>query len=424
MQIEERKIHGFTVIWTELMRKGLTAHGYLWPMSAPRLFPNATTIEQFCAENAGKNALELRLKKSKSADYDLLISQLEVRSQMSERFAPLIERRGYLFPPKARLSQASSCATALWRGQELAKHLPSGARIWDVTGGSGIDTWGLEEEGFQTMVTEPDPHLAALLVHNGTVLGVQREVQHCASESFMPTNALDAIYVDPSRLDEAGKRVYHPADCFPNALTELPRWLSLASNVWIKLSPMVDPNEALKWFPGTRSLYLLSVGREMKEVFLHVQDGTCEFPARIAVDLNANGSEHYRIAIHPQAAKPSLSAPKTYLYDADAALVAGRAIPSLAGEYSLHQLHPESRLLTSDTLHPGFPGRIFQVDAIHTPFKGDWPFGASVVVRGYPEKADQIRKRMKLKENAEHYLLATVWGENERGFIAARRLGA
>ncbi|NDH90271.1 MAG: SAM-dependent methyltransferase, partial [Flavobacteriia bacterium] len=47
----------------------------------------------------------------------------------------------------------------------------------------------------------------------------------------------------------------------------------------------------------------------------------------------------------------------------------------------------------------------------------------SVVVRGYPEKAEHIRKRLKLKENAEHYLLATVWG-NERGFIAARRLGA
>ncbi|NDD36491.1 MAG: hypothetical protein EBZ26_09360, partial [Flavobacteriia bacterium] len=83
-----------------------------------------------------------------------------------------------------------------------------------------------------------------------------------------------------------------------------------------------------------------------------------------------------------------------------------------------------SRLLTSDSLHLDFPGRVFQVDALHAPFKGDWPFGASVVVRGYSEKADSIRKRMKLKENAEHYLLATVWGENERGFIAARRLGA
>ena len=386
-------------------------------------FPTAATVEQFCAENAGKNVLDLRLKKSKSPDFEWLINQLEVRSQMSERFAPLLERPGYLFPSKARLSQASSCATAAWRGRELAKQLPSSARIWDVTGGSGIDTWGLEEAGFRTVVTEPDPELAALHVHNASILGTAREVHACANEGFTPSEVLDAIYVDPSRLDESGKRVYHPADCFPNALTELPRWLSLAPVVWIKLSPMVDPDEALTWFPGTRTLYLLSVGREMKEVLLHIQAGSCEHPARIAVDLHTDGFEHYRYAINPKTAQPSLSTPKTSLYDADAALVAGRAIPSLAADYGLQQLHPESRLLTSDVVHLDFPGRVFQVDAIHAPFKGDWPFGASVVVRGYPEKADHIRKRMKLKENAEHYLLATVWG-NERGFIAARRLGA
>ena len=386
-------------------------------------FPTAATVEQFCAENAGKNVLDLRLKKSKSPDFEWLINQLEVRSQMSERFAPLLERPGYLFPSKARLSQASSCATAAWRGRELAKQLPSSARIWDVTGGSGIDTWGLEEAGFRTVVTEPDPELAALHVHNASILGTAREVHACASEGFTPSEVLDGIYVDPSRLDESGKRVYHPVDCFPNALTELPRWLSLASEVWIKLSPMVDPDEALTWFPGTRTLYLLSVGREMKEVLLHVQAERSEHPARIAVDLHADASENYRVGIDPKAAKPSLSAPKTYLYDADAALVAGRAIPSVAADFGLQQLHPESRLLTSDSLHLDFPGRVFQVDALHPPFKGDWPFGASVVVRGYPEKAEHIRKRLKLKENAEHYLLATVWG-NERGFIAARRLGA
>jgi hypothetical protein len=381
-------------------------------------------VAQFCAENAGNNLLDLRLKKGKSPNFDLLINQLEVRSQMSERFAPLLERSGYLFPSKARLSQASSCATAAWRGLELVKHLPRVARIWDVTGGSGVDTWGLEEAGLRTLVTEPDPELAALHVHNASILGAGREVHACASEDFTPSEALDAIYVDPSRLDESGKRVYHPADCFPNALTELPRWLSLAPVVWIKLSPMVDPDEALTWFPGTRTLYLLSVGREMKEVLLHIQAEPCEHPTRVAVDLHVDGSEYYRVDIDTQALKPSLSVPRTYLYDADAALVAGRAIPSLAAGYGLQQLHPESRLLTSDTLHTDFPGRVFHVDALHAPFKGDWPFGASVVVRGYPEKADHIRKRMKLKENSEHYLLATVWGKNERGFIAARRIGA
>ncbi|HBJ71868.1 MAG TPA: hypothetical protein DDY62_05785 [Cryomorphaceae bacterium] len=64
------------------------------------------------------------------------------------------------------------------------------------------------------------------------------------------------------------------------------------------------------------------------------------------------------------------------------------------------------------------------MDAIHPPYQGTWPKGASVVVRGYPDTADRIRKRLRLPENAEHYLLATVWGDKELGFIAARRLWA
>ncbi len=162
----------------------------------------------------------------------------------------------------------------------MAKQLHGGACVWDVTGGSGIDTWGLEEAGFRTLVTEPNPELAALHAHNAAALGVPREIHPCASEDFHAFRSPEtgSMWI-PSRLDESGKRVYHPADCFPNALTELPRWLRLAPDVWIKLSPMVDPDEALTWFPGTRTIYLLSVGREMKEVLLHVQDDRCENPS-------------------------------------------------------------------------------------------------------------------------------------------------
>jgi len=393
-------------------------------MALSPTFPSASEVEAFCAENVGKEPLQLRLKKSKPPQFETLLNQLEVRSQMSERFGPLIECPGYVFPPKSKLSQASSCATALWRGRELGLTLTKGSRIWDVTGGSGVDTWGLEMAGFHTLVTEPDRGLAALHVHNARILEVEREVHGVASEQFTPEVPVDALYVDPSRLDTDGKRVYHPKDCFPNPLVELPRWLEQAENVWIKLSPMVDPDEVLHWFPNVQAVYLLSVHREMKEVLVHVTRQPNLAPGRSAIDLYPDGTERYRFAIDPQAQKPTLDHPRTYLYDADAALVAGRGIPTLAETFAMQQLHPDSRLLTSHVLHTDFPGRVFQVDGIHAPFKGDWPNGASVVVRGYPDKADSIRSQMKLKENAEHYLLATVWGETERGFIAARRVGA
>ena len=80
-------------------------------MALSPTFPSASEVEAFCAENAGKEPLQLRLKKSKPPQFETLLNQLEVRSQMSERFGPLIECPGYVFPPKSKLSQASSCAT-------------------------------------------------------------------------------------------------------------------------------------------------------------------------------------------------------------------------------------------------------------------------------------------------------------------------
>ena len=104
--------------------------------------------------------------------------------------------------------------------------------------------------------------------------------------------------------------------------------------------------------------------------------------------------------------------------------MAARGIPTIASHFNLAQLHPESRLLTSDQFFSDFPGRIFELESIHAPFENAWPEGASVVVRGFPEKAEMVRKRMRLKENSEHYLLATCWLDGQRGFLRARRKSA
>ncbi len=406
------------------MREGLLGASYLYTMTDRLPFPTAEQVVTFCHENRGMALHSLRLKAEKDPLAPCLIDQVQVRREMSERFGPLIKCPGYLFPSKSRLSQASSCATAIWKAAELCKTLPKAPRIWDATGGSGVDTWAFEMAGARTVVTEPDPYLADLHRHNASILGTDRIVMTAASEGIIPPVPVDAIYVDPSRMDASGNRVYHPADCQPNPLQEMSHWLSQAPWVWLKLSPMVDPDEALRWFPTTHTLFTVSVQREVKEVLLAIGRAPAQRPERWAIDLDPQGGVHYGVALDANATAPPLSAPRAYLYDADAAVVAGRGLPTAAARYGLAQLHPQSRLLTSDALHLDFPGRVFAVDAIHPPYQGTWPKGASVVVRGYPDTADRIRKRLRLPENAEHYLLATVWGDKELGFIAARRLWA
>ncbi|KRO68541.1 MAG: hypothetical protein ABR88_00155 [Cryomorphaceae bacterium BACL7 MAG-120322-bin74] len=392
-------------------------------MSKAPLYPSADEVTIFWNENQRVPAFRLRLKRPSSAHLSCLIDQWEVRLEMSDRFGALLKMPGYLFPGRAKLQQASSSATALWKATQLRLLFPDANKMWDVTGGSGIDTWGFEQVGMHCWVTEPNQDLAALHRHNAGILGTDRQVIECTAEAYQPPHAFDLIYADPSRMDLHGQRVYHPADCHPNPLTELDRWLSFAPWILLKLSPMVDPDAALKWFPTCHQLWTLSMKREVKEVLLLIgRKKPATEVQRHAVDVHPDGAENYHFILDQSVSASSLGEPKTYLYDPDAALVAARALPSLAVRFALTPLHPEARLLTSDVLVTDFPGRIFQVVALHPPFQGEWPQGASVVVRGFPEKAETIRKRMKLKENTEHYLIATYWGDNIKGFIQARRM--
>ncbi|MDG1253197.1 MAG: hypothetical protein P8N56_05910 [Schleiferiaceae bacterium] len=394
-------------------------------MDASLTFPSPRDVERFCIDHNGHEPFRLRLKRPKIDFQDILTDQLVVRQEMSERFKRLIDTPGYLFPSKSYLAQASSCQTALWKADKLLAYLRPKPSIWDATGGSGVDSWAFEHLGARLIVTEVDPHLALLHTHNSQVLGSQRAVYQIRAEDFDLDQSFAAIYVDPSRLDHRGQRVYHPADSLPNPLTELPKWFGAAPWVMIKLSPMVDSAEALRCFPSCRFVWTLSVKREVKELLLlcHAESSSAA-PEHWAVDLLGNGAERYAWKIDSACHAPSLSAPKRYVYDADASIIAARGVPTVAAHFHLEQLHPEARLLTSDHFYPEFPGRIFELESIHTPFEDAWPDGASVVVRGFPEKAEMIRKRMRLKENAEHYLLATCWLDGQRGFLRARRKSA
>ena len=109
-------------------------------------FPSPNEIDKFKKENTGKTIEELRLKYSRSSNFQIHIDQLEIRQKMSQRFPKLVNRKDYIFPKASLLSQASSEATARWRLTYMSTIHPL-TNILETNGGSGIDTWGLEGAG-------------------------------------------------------------------------------------------------------------------------------------------------------------------------------------------------------------------------------------------------------------------------------------
>lgn len=70
--------------------------------------------------------------------------------------------------------------------------------------------------------------------------------------------------------------------------------------------------------------------------------------------------------------------------------------------------------------HALFPG--FSVDSIHATLPNHLK-AASVVARAFPERADVLRKRLRLAEDSERFLFATrLAGSLDHVYIVATRL--
>ncbi|MBM3434198.1 MAG: class I SAM-dependent methyltransferase [Bacteroidetes bacterium] len=335
------------------------------------------------------------------AEKDWLINEDAYRAKWpqlmsSPRFAP---------PPAANAEQASSQATALWRGRWL-RGLTL-AQTWsalDLSAGSGIDTWGMESAGARVTAVEPDAYLAELLRWNGAEPN-RIVVQAPAEEQSFAPDQYDVVYADPSRRSERGRLPLNDLGS-PDPLKHLQTWQQWAPHVVLKLSPMLDVEQVARWFPGAESLTYLSTHREVKELVVHLPR-TRTSPLRVfAVAVDDEGTELVRWTSDPQRTAERATAVGTYLYDPDSVLVAARGAASWAAHHGLKGLHPDSRLYTADELH-AVPGcRVFRVDAVHTSLPTHLT-EASVVCRAFPERADVLRKRLKLGESSERFLVAT-----------------
>lgn len=326
-------------------------------------------------------------------------------------------------PPSANAEQASSQATARWRGQWLRANLeqqnPDPCAL-DLTGGSGIDTWGLEQAGFLVTAVEPDAHLVDLLSWNGRNSG--RTVIHgIAEDQAFGDDAFDLVYVDPSRRGAQGRVALSDLGQ-PDPKLHLSTWMQWGRNVALKLSPMLDANEVARWFPDAEELVYVSLHREVKELVVRIPREK-KFEAQIvAVSVDDEGNELLRWTTNRASLPKRTDDVQAYLFDPDPALAASGGAASWAAAHGLEGLHPDSRLYTSKDLRD-LPGcRIFKVESIHASPPNDLR-AASVVARAFPERADVLRKRLRLAEDSERFLFATrLAGSPAHVYLVASRL--
>lgn len=368
----------------------------------------SASFRAFLEEN--KDAEVARLLLSKSRPQEVLreaADQLLSRRKAKEKLPTWHSNPAVVFPPPLSIEQSSSEPAAAYK-----KRLISGDHLIDLTGGMGVDCLAVSEGFLKTTYVEQNPWLCELFEYNSTLFDKPIEVVNEDSDSLLNVFSGKAhFFIDPARRDAEKKKVFLFDDCSPNVISLLPLFREKARKVLIKAAPLVDLSYGVAVLGSVSEVHILSIQNECKEVLFLLDFEFEDEPRIVCVNLNREKEEHFAFTTsEEQQAKADFSEPLSFLYEPNPSIRKAGAFKSIALAYGLSKIAPNTHLYTSVELRADFPGRIFEV--LHPDLsKGDlrnlFPDGrANVISKNYPLTPEEIRKKFKLKDGGESYLIA------------------
>ena len=374
--------------------------------------------KQFIKDHLHDDIRELALKYHSNAKVDMALAlrQIEARQLLKDKVPSWSANENLLFPPHLSIEQCSSEATALYKASLL-----QGNTFIDLTGGLGVDCFYISHNFQHIDYVEQNPELCALATHNFSSLreGTTKQsilVHNESAENYLKNcKPVDCIFIDPARRDTYGRKTVSIADCTPNVIELQDALLQKSRHVMLKLSPMLDINQALRELHSVKEIHIVAVANECKELLLILEPDYNEDPVFSCVNLqSAHPSISFTQKEERNASLRLASEVSQYLYEPNAALMKGGCFRLLSQRYDLFKLHRNSHLYSSENLIPDFPGRIFQV-------VGWAPFNkklrqtllagvekASIATRNFPLSVAELRKIWKITDGDEVFLFATT----------------
>lgn len=398
-------------------------------MSLPEQF--SALVQQHLHDDVQQLALQRnRFPQLSDADFRFLLQQVEGRQRTAAKLPTLATLADWWYPVRLSCEQCSSEATARYKAaivQSIDLKPSTLDTFIDLTAGYGIDLFYMSECVSQAHYVERNAELCAIAQHNFALYRPHIQVHNTTAEDFLTqypisdTSKADLIYLDPARRSQSGGKVFRIEDCEPNVLVLLPTLRAKARRVMIKFSPMLDTTAALRAMGGDWDTHIVAVNNEVKEVLFLTGQG-----ATYAVNICATHTDVFRFSeAEERAAQVRLATGvQQYIYEPNAAIIKAGAYRLISERYGLSKLDTNTHLYTSDRLLPDFPGRVWQVvDAeIKDPKKQLLSsVRYSILSRNYPLSPDQIRKKYKLRDGDDQYILAARL-QGKPLLIGAKRL--
>ena len=413
----------------------------------------------FIREHADEDVRKVALQGTKDPDVDLQVALQQIAGKQTARkkLPSWAAVEGIVYPPHLNMEQCSSELTARYK----AKIVGEDDNMADLTGGFGIDFYWMAKAISQHLTPntqhpiyiEQNEQLCEIARQNFALLGLNCTVCCCDAVTYLTKMPhTDLVFLDPARRNEHGGRTYGIADCTPNVLELLPLLMEKTERVLLKLSPMLDWRKAVDDLqppssithhpsPHISAVHIVSVNNECKELLIEIRKDFVGELQLVCVNLLPNGER--QLFVSPNTYHPSPNSShfsvliSHFLYEPNASIMKAGCFAELEQCYPVRQVAPNSHLfLTTDKLY-NFPGRGFQILAISSvnkqEVKGTFTKiinqkltsmeSANITVRNFPLSADQLRKKLKLKDGGNIYIFATTLQDGEHKLFICRKIG-
>lgn len=364
------------------------------------------------------------------------LQQVEGRERTADKLPTFAAIEDWWYPVRLSCEQCSSELTARYKAHIIeSSNLPilesSNRKCIDLTGGYGVDTFFLSELFEETDYVEQNAELCRIAEHNfalGRKSKVERQklsiaVHNTTAEEFLLSSPCGEagwglIFLDPARRDSHGGKVFRLGDCTPNVVELMPDLVShLTPNgrIMLKLSPMIDLTQAIKELSAvskvtpasvlTWDIHVVAVKNEVKEVLLlSHQKSDVRNQTITAIDLDKK-EQAFVFTREEEQMCPSGIGQWTldighFLYEPNAAILKGGAYKLVSERFGLQKLDVNTHLYVSDKFVEHFPGRVWKTSPKERVISQ-----ANVIVRNYPLTAEQLKKKLHLRDGDTAYVI-------------------
>jgi hypothetical protein len=386
----------------------------------------ADDIVRFLLEHEHDDPVKILLGGKSFHGYtaDFIATQLDCRKRAKEKLPSWYANPEIVYPHKQNLEQCSSEITAKFKAGFVCR-LKSRETLVDLTGGFGVDSYFFSQVFKKVIHVEPNESLCELAKDNHHRLGASSiEYSTQTAEDFLHAFASQAdwIYLDPSRKSQ-GKKVVKLSDCEPDVTQLLPLLWAKTGQILIKTAPLLDIKEGLKQLPGTHTVLVVSVNNECKEVLFHLQKGYGAEPSITCINIQSGIEERFVFLFHDESEVSStFNEPLDFIYEPNASILKAGAFKKIGKDFGLSKLAVNTHLYTSKDQCTNFPGRVFKTLGDLSQQATLLPDGkANIISRNHPLSPDNIKKKYKLKDGGNRYVLACA-GEKKKYLLVADRL--